>query len=312
MTKEVFNNIKEASDYIQSIFPFRGSNAHFFNSHISNRGKEAYEFNIKCCISSAPWVEENWNAYNTKMKDELVDYVYFLKDEFSWIEECFTAGRSGGWLVITTYERVFEDWEDSDFIMNNEEVIKRANDLYFIENDIKEKIKKLESMSEEEAEEYWEYYKPEDWDKQVILKKEREERVKKERLEREKEVTNYIPGDAFYNLETTHRRYILNDRGDIISTFDKMKRNDCWHSFGRIPNGNPLVGWNQIRYFTQYDIAPKTISLKEAFNGKNIRGLSLVVYNAPTGKSEYCGETVEGIYTINKCRLADYGIKKVA
>ena len=312
MVKNIFKDRNIAMGYIEGLFPSRGSHAHFFDTHISNRGKEAYEFNIKCCIKVAPWMDGNWRAYDTRIEDELYDFVSFIKGEFEWIEEVLTAGRSGGWLVITTYDRIFEDWEDSDCIVNDEEIIERANQLYFIEQDIKKRIEWLESMSQEEAEEYWEFCKPEDWDEQVLIEKEKEERKREERVKREREVLDYIPGEKFYFLETTHRRFILNDRGDIISSYDKMRRNDNWDSYGRIPNGNPLIGWNRIEFFTQSGIAPRTVSLEEAFEGKSVRGLSFVVYNAPSGRMEYYGEIVESLYDISKERLVDYGIRKIA
>lgn len=310
--KHVFTKVSEASDYIQSLFPSRGSRGHFFSDHVSNRGKEAYEFNIKCCIQTAPWVKDDWDSYYMQLEHELFDFICFLKDTFDWIGECFTAGRSGGWLVITTRDRVFENWEDSDFIMKVPDIIRRANELKAISDYIKQSIHELENMTPEEAEDYWEWCKPDDWDEQVKQKELAREAAIKARQEREQQVVNYVPGDIFYYLETTHRKYILNDRGDIISSYDKMSRGASWSSFGQIPNNNPLIGWNRIIKFTESGIAARKVSFKDFFEGNSdIRGLSFIAYNAPSGSLVCYGESVEYYHKVSRDSLSNYGLKAI-
>lgn len=310
MTNQTFSNITEAVAYIESLFPSRGSRSHFFSQHISNRGKEAYEFNIKCAISGADWVDSD--EYYYQLRSELEDYISDLKEKYSWIKECFTAGRSGGWLVLTTYDRILEDWEDSEFLASEEDVIKRADELHDISHDIFSKITELEEMSTEYAEEYWGYCKPENWDEQVELERISKEKAKRERNEREREVIDYIPSDEFHLIETSHRKWVINDRGDIVSSFDKMKRSDKWCAYGQIPKNNPMVGWNRITAFIEDGIAPRKISLDDAINGTCVRGYSLVVYNSPTGRYQSYGESIHSIRKISKEKLVEYGIKSVA
>ena len=304
--KEVYNNVNEAKEYIQSLFPTRGSRGHFHESHISNRGKEAYEFNIKCLIKTAPWVIDDYESYNEQMEYELTDAVSVFKTKFKWIKECLTAGRSGGWLVITTYDRAFEDW-GNQAILKGKDLIQRANELTFISKYIEDTIRKLENMSNEEAEEYWDWCKPEDWDDEVKRRISSYELAKKQRKKREAEVINYIPSDDFYYLETTHRKYLLNDRGDIIMTFDKMMRNDNWRPYGQMPDKeNPLIGWNRVVGFTESGIAPRRVSFQDAKETTDLRGFSILVYNAPSGSQTVHREIVESLYRVGKDYVGKY------
>ncbi len=300
--KKYIKTVGEAVSFIQSIYPSRGYHSHFFATNISNRGKEAYEFNIKCSAKRAPWVEDEWQEYNEAMYSQLEYFVEGLKEDFSWIEECFTAGRSGGWLVITTYDRVYDDWEESDRLMNGKETVKRANDLRKIKNRLRKAIYWLENMTVEECEDFWAYCKPDDWEEQVRQKEEASRLASEQRRARMQEVIDYKPDmDTFYMITNQlGDQFIVNDRGDIIGK--KGYNAYRFTTYGQAVPGNPYTGWNRIYMFQGSGIAPKQVYFEDAYS-KGVAGLRMSERNAPSGQYSAGGHHVSSMWRISKERV---------
>lgn len=125
-------------------------------SHIQHArgGREKYEFDIKIRerVEIPDRVREELSSkelqewFDGEAEGRLRDYAEWLKRIYPWIENWFVAGRSGGWLVISTTDPVADEW-------NMRRVRKRLEDLQGIEERLEQAMDRF--IRDMESEDWW-------------------------------------------------------------------------------------------------------------------------------------------------------------
>lgn len=123
----------------------------WLNKYISTtvpRDVEAYGFNIKVRRIDLPEVarhkfseDEIDRVVQVAMAERLRDFVDSLQEKYAWISNWLQEGRSGGWLVLITEDSVLDE---DGFVPDRKKGEKRLQDLFEIEESIKENMRAME------------------------------------------------------------------------------------------------------------------------------------------------------------------------